>query len=172
MSEFKYGISEFVPLRDKKICEKIRSISRADICKHPNPDFKIQVVKDAEIATLRIQDLFSRIKASDDENKRLVMILPQPHPQYIKVAELINKHRVNCRNLYTFNMDEWADENGNVAPETYPNGFMYAMLNNFYNRIDKSLKPPRNHINGINNKNLKDYSKMMNGKSLVRGLSR
>jgi len=58
-------------------------------------------------------------------------------------------------------MDEWVDEDGNVAPETYPNGFMYAMLNNFYNRIDKELKAPRKQINGINNKNLKDYSKMM-----------
>ena len=161
MSDFKYGISQYVPYTDKRVCEKVRSIKREDICKHPNPDFHIRVVKDDEIAAMRIQDIFNRIKASDDENKRLVMILPQPHPQYIKVAELINKHRVNCRNLYTFNMDEWADEDGNVAPETYPNGFMFAMLNNFYNRLDKDLKPPRKQINGINNKNLKDYSKMM-----------
>ena len=161
MSEFSYGISAFAPFQDRVVCEKVRSIGRADICKHPNPDFHIHVVKDDEIAALRIQDLFNRIKASDCEDKKLVMILPQPHPQYIQVADLINLHRVNCRNLYTFNMDEWADEDGNVAPETYPNGFMYAMLKNFYTRIDEDLRPRLEQIRGINNKNLNDYSKMM-----------
>lgn len=161
MSIFDYGVSQFAPFRDKDVCARIRSITREEIANHPNPDFHIQVVKDDEIAALRINDIFGRIKASDDEDKRLVMILPQPHPQYIKVAELINKHRVNCRNLFTFNMDEWADEAGNVAPETYPNGFMYAMLNNFYYLLDEDLRPPLSQIQGINNRNLNDYAQMM-----------
>jgi len=58
-------------------------------------------------------------------------------------------------------MDEWADEDGNIAPETYPNGFMYAMKNNFYYKLDEDLRPPEDHINGLNNKNLKDYGKMI-----------
>jgi len=161
MSEFRYGVSRFAPFGDRDVCEKIRRITREDICTHANPDFHIRVVRDGEIASLRIADLFGRIKASDEEDKKLVMILPQPHPQYVTVAELINRHRVNCRNLYTFNMDEWADEDGNVAPETYPNGFMHAMLNNFYARIDEDLRPPLKQIQGINNKNLDDYAKMM-----------
>ncbi len=161
MSEFKYGVSENVPIRNREICERVRNIDRADIDKHPNPDFNIRVVNDDDIASLRIHDIFSRIKESDEKDQRLVMILPQPHPQYIKVADLINEHRVNCRNLHTFNMDEWADEDGNVAPDTYPNGFMYAMLHNFYSRIDEDLRPPRNQIHGLNNSNLNDYDKMM-----------
>ena len=161
MKTFEYGISRFVPFQDKEEAERVRRIDYADICRHPNPDFRISVVKDDEIAFLRIHDLFGRIKASDDEDRRLVMILPQPHPQYVKVAYLINRYRVNCRNLYTFNMDEWADENGNVAPETYPNGFMYAMLHNFYALIDEELRPPREQIRGPSNQNLGDYAKLM-----------
>jgi len=161
MAAFTYGVSQFAPCRDRDACEKVRGIRRDDITTHPNPDVAIRVVRDEDIAAMRIEDIFGRIKASDDEDKRLVMILPQPHPQYIKVAELINQHRVSCRNLYTFNMDEWADEDGNVAPETYPNGFMYAMLNNFYSRIDDDLRPPREQIHGINNANLQCYGKMM-----------
>lgn len=161
MSEFKYGVSKFAPFKDGAVCERIRKISREEICNHPNLDFHIQVVRDDEIASMRIQDIFGRIKASDDENRQLVMILPQPHPQYIKIAELINQHRVNCRNLFTFNMDEWADEDGNVAPETYPNGFMYAMLNNFYYRLDEDLRPPLTQIQGLNNRNLNDYASMI-----------
>ncbi len=158
---FKYGISEHVPFRDPDVCEKVRGIDRRDICTHSNPDFHIQVLKDDDIAFLRIHDIFSRIKQSDEKDERLVMILPQPHPQYIKVAHLINSYRVNCRNLHTFNMDEWADEDGNAAPESYPNGFMHAMLSNFYERIDEDLRPPREQVHGLNDENLNDYAKMM-----------
>jgi glucosamine-6-phosphate deaminase len=146
MNTFDYGISRWAPFQDREVAERVRRISYDEIGRHANPDFHIHIVKDDEIAFLRIHDLFGRIKASDDEDRRLVMILPQPHPQYVKVAYLINKYRVNCRNLYTFNMDEWADEDGNVAPETYPNGFMHAMLHNFYTLIDEDLRPPREQI--------------------------
>jgi glucosamine-6-phosphate deaminase len=58
-------------------------------------------------------------------------------------------------------MDEWADQQGNIAPETYPKGFMYAMLHNFYYNLDKNLRPSRDHIQGPSNKNLEDYGKMI-----------
>jgi len=161
MSEFKYGISEWAPFRDPIICEKVRNIKKEDIAKHSNPDFKIKVLKDSDIVFMRIWDIFSRIQKSFQENKKLVLILPQPLTQYNKVAYLINKHRINCKNLYTFNMDEWADEEGNIAPETYKNGFLHAMKKNFYNQIDKELRPPENQIVGPTNKNFKDYDKMM-----------
>jgi glucosamine-6-phosphate deaminase len=161
MDDVKFGISEHVPCRDADVCEKVRAITREEIDKPPNPDVSIEVIPDGDIASRRINDLFARIKASDEQDQRLVMILPQPHPQYIKVAERINEHRVNCRNLYTFNMDEWADEDGRVAPETWPRGFMYAMLHNFYYRIDEELRPAREQIQGVNDKNLNDYGKMM-----------
>lgn len=45
-----------------------------------------------------------RIKESDVQNKKLVMILPNPAPAiYSAVAEIINRFRINCRNVYTFN---------------------------------------------------------------------
>lgn len=161
MEKFKHGISKWVPFGDSKICEKVRNIKKEDITKHTSPDFKIKVIKDSDIAFMRIWDIFSRIKKASEEDKRLVMILPQPHPQYSKVAYLINKFKVSCKNLYTFNMDEWADEDGNIAPETYPNGFLYAMKNNFYYKLDKDLRPPEDQIVGPTNKNFKDYAKMI-----------
>jgi 6-phosphogluconolactonase/glucosamine-6-phosphate isomerase/deaminase len=161
MDNFKYKISKWVPFQDPDVCKKIRSIKQEDLCSHPNRNLKIEIVKDDEFAFRRVYDIFFRIKQAADEDKKLVLILPQPHPQYIKVAYLVNKFRVNCSRLYTFNMDEWADEDGNIAPETWPNGFMYAMKNNFYNRLDKDLRPPEDNIQGPTNKNLKDYGKMI-----------
>ena len=161
MAEFSYGVSGFAPFQDRDVCERVRNVDRRDICTHSNPDFNIQVLKDDDIAFLRIHDIFSRIQESDEKDEKLVMILPQPHPQYVKVAHLINRYRVSCRNLHTFNMDEWADEDGNAAPETYPNGFMYAMLNRFYARIDEDLRLPRDQVHGPTHRNINDYAKMM-----------
>jgi glucosamine-6-phosphate deaminase len=89
------------------------------------------------------------------------MIIPNPAPLYSKVAYLINKFKVNCRNLHTFNMDEYADENGNIAAEEWQKGLMYAALHNFYYQIDEKLRPPRAQIQGFTNKNIMDYSKMI-----------
>jgi len=161
MNKFEFKPSEWVPFRNPKICKKIRNIKRENITNHPNPEVKIRVIKDDDMDFMGVWDIFSRIKGAYEENKKLVLILPQPHPQYRKLAYLINKHKINCKNLYTFNMDEWADEDGNIAPETYKKGFLYAMMNNFYYNIDKKLRPPKNQILGPTNKNFNDYGKMI-----------
>ena len=159
--KFEFDPSKFLAFRDKKVLEKVRNIKREDITKHPNPDFKIRVLKDNEFDFNVIMDIFYRIKMAADKGEKIVFILSQPEPIYKYVADLINKFRVNCKHLHTFNMDEWADENGNVAPETYFAGFMNACKRNFYNRIDKDLRPPEKQIHGPTTKNLKDYGKML-----------
>ena len=160
-SSFSYQPADFLPVRDSELCARVRGVTRDQICEHPNPDLSIRVIPDEEIAFQRINDIFYRIKRSDDEDTRLVLILPQPHPQYEKVAYLINKHRVSCRNLHTFNMDEWADQDGVAAPETWPNGFMYFMKNHFWARIDADLRQPEGQVHGPTDRNMNDYGKMM-----------
>lgn len=163
MKKFDFEPSKWIPFRDKEIIEKVRAIKKEDIVKHSNPDFNIKVVKDNMIEVIWIADMFYRIKNASDEGKKLVLILPNPAQTYIKVAYLINKFNVNCKNLYTFNMDEYADENGNVAPETYPQGFLHAVKNYFYYQIDEKLRPPERQITGFTTKNVKHYGEMIAG---------
>ena len=105
--------------------------------------------------------MFYRIKEAAENNRKLVLILPNPVPSYRKVAYLINKFRINCRNLYTFAMDEYANEDGVIAPESWRQGFTYAMMHNFYYQIDEDLRPPKSQFHGMSNKNINDYSKMI-----------
>ena len=161
MGSFSYSPSKWIPYRNKEVIERVRKIKREDISKHNNPDYKIRVVRDDEIEFIWVTDMFYRIKKASDEGRRLVLILPNPVFCYRKVAYLINKFRVDCKNLYTFNMDEYADEDGNIATETFPQGFMRALKNYFYYNINKELRPPENQIIGFTNKNLKDYGKMI-----------
>jgi glucosamine-6-phosphate deaminase len=139
----------------------VRKIKRDDLTKHSNPKFRIRIVNDDDAEFLFIADMFYRIKEAADTEKRVIFILPNPVPSYRKVAHLINKFKVNCRHLYAFAMDEYANEHGVIAPETWRQGFMYAMMNNFYYQIDESLRPPANHFIAPNNKNIDDYGKMI-----------
>ena len=161
MKNFQFGISKWAPFQDMEVCERVRKIKREEITRHDNPNLRIEVVPDDQISFRRVTDIFQRIKSAAEEERELVLIMPNPHPQYIKVTHLINKFRVNCKNLYIFNMDEWADEEGNTAPETWPNGLMYGMLNYFYHNIDQELRPPRDHIQGPTTRNINDLAAMI-----------
>jgi len=161
LNGFSYGITQWAPYRDEFVTKRVRNTTREDFLNYPNKNVSISIIPDDDIAFMRINYIFSEIKKAADQNRSLVLILPQPHPQYRKVADLCNLHQVSCKNLYTFNMDEWADEEGNSAPETWPNSFMHAMKNNFYYRLEKHLRPPEDHIQGPTSKNLKDIPKMM-----------
>lgn len=161
MEKFDYSPSKHVPFRDKEVLERVRKIKRKDITKHPNPDLKIQVVKDFDVWFMFMMDIFFRIKEAAEKGEKLVMILPQPWPLYEKVAYLINRSRINCKDLYTFNMDEYANEDGVIAPESWPFGFTHALKKYFYSKIDKDLRPTENQMIGITNENFKDYGKMI-----------
>ena len=160
-ADFKYNPSSYVPFKDKKILEKMRDITREDFSNHPNPNLDVKVIPDANLQFMYFEDIFFRIKDAMESGQRLVMILPQPWPFYEKVAQLINRCKIDCKNLYTFNMDEYADENGNIAPESWPWGFTHALKKYFYNNLDPKLRPSENQMIGLTNENLKDYGKMI-----------
>jgi 6-phosphogluconolactonase/glucosamine-6-phosphate isomerase/deaminase len=161
MSDFKFEPASWIPFRDMAVVERVRAIKREDITRHPNPKYHIRVVPDADVMWHWAADMVARIQASDRENRRVVLILPNPCHGYRFVATLINRLRINCRNLVVFAMDEWADQDGNIAPESWPAGFGHALLKHFYSNIDAELRPPRQQINIFTNQNVKSYSQMM-----------
>ncbi len=161
MKTFDFSPSPWVPFKDKQEINRVLNISREDIEKHPNPDFKIKVVPDVDVDPIWITDMFCRIKHSSDTGEKLVMILPNPDPGYRHVARLINACNLDCRNIHAFAMDEYADEHGNIAPEEWEFGFTHSMMKYFYYEIDEKLRPPKKQIVGFTNKNLKDYGKMI-----------
>ncbi|NLC40835.1 MAG: hypothetical protein GX763_07975 [Clostridiaceae bacterium] len=158
--EFTFEPSEWIPFKDKEVLERCRNIKREDMEKHENPDFKIKIVPD--YSGIVIADMVLRMKESDDEDKTLVMVLPNPDPSgYSQVAEVVNQRRINCRNVNLVIMDEWADESGNIAPVTYKAGFSYSCLKYFVNQIDEDLRMPMENVIYPTNENKNDYSKII-----------
>ncbi len=160
--EFNYQMSDFLPFRDMKVCEKVRNIKKEDLCKHPNKNFKIRIIEDQTVFGFSfLTDIVAGIKRSLDEGRQYVIILPAPNPQYALVSHMINQLNISCKHVHTFNMDEYADENGNSAPKSWKGGFQYWMYKDLFDRIKPELRMPDNQINFPSTQNVNDYTKMI-----------
>ncbi|MCD6155723.1 MAG: hypothetical protein J7J32_01575 [Candidatus Atribacteria bacterium] len=163
MSTFRYSLAKFIPFQDQKECERVRKITKEEITKHPNPEFKIRIIENKEDFYFQFAlDIVTRIVEAREKNQKLVLILPVgPMPQYPIAAEMINKLRIPMDHVYTFNMDEYADEEGNTAPITWPGSFQKAMWDSFFLKIDPKLRPPEKNIHFPTKEVLNDYAKMI-----------
>jgi glucosamine-6-phosphate deaminase len=146
--DFRYSLARFIDFRDIAECERVRAIPRDRITEHPNPDFRISVVDDADLFYRRFaEDLVGRIRAARDRGERFVVILPVgPTPQFRIAADMINREQLSLAHVHTFNMDEYADEDGRTAPPTWPGSFQRAMWEQFFGLIEEQLRPPEHQI--------------------------
>jgi glucosamine-6-phosphate deaminase len=160
---FKYQLAKFLPFKDEAACAHVRAIRRDDITCHSNPDFKISVIDDkTEFYSAFALDIVTRIRAKAAAGEKFVAIFPAgPMPQYSIAAQMINKLRISCKHVHSFNMDEYADENGNSAPLDWPGSFQQAMLAKFWNAIAADLRPPMSQIHFPSTKTLPDYGRMI-----------
>src|SRR5918911_1556172 len=134
---FTYNLARFIPFRDLAACERVRAIRREDLTKHPNPAFHIRIMDEATPFYFEFAlDIVRRIRQAADEGRRFVGIFPVgPMPQYAFAARLINDLNLSLRHVHTFNMDEYADQDGNTAPADWPGSFQKAMWDSFFSRI-------------------------------------
>lgn len=161
---FQFTPAEFVPFKDREVCERVRKMSGKELEKHEDwqhPEFNVKVIMNPH--PILISTLFSRLKAASEAGKRFSMILGNPEPEtYIPLAQLINYFKVDCSKVHIFAEDEWADEAGNVAPETYEAGFVHSMLKYFVYQIDEKLRMPLENVHYPTTKNINDYSNIIN----------
>ena len=160
MTGFQYDLSPFIAFRDRAACERVRAIPRARLAEHPNPDFRVAVVDAADDFYTRFAaDLVGRVRTARDEGRDFVAILPVgPMPQYEIAARMINEERLSLRHVHTFNMDEYANEDGVSAPASWPGSFQRAMVEGFFGLIDAELRPPEDQIHFPTTDALGDYS--------------
>ena len=158
--EFTYDLSRFISFRDREACERVRRITRSELVRHPSPEFQIRIIDEpAAFYRAFAEDIVSRIRAARDEARPFVAIVPVgPMPQYELAAGLINAERLSLAHVHTFNMDEYANEDGVTAPVTWPGSFQRAMLDRFFARVDPELRPPESQIHFPTTDALTDYS--------------
>ena len=162
--EFRFKPAAWLPHSELPLeeLERVRNIKREDMEYTNENGYSVKVVIDPTLHM--VQDMFYRILMSDLEDKPFSMICPNQWPgAYSAVANMLNKFNVSARNVHAFAMDEWADEDGNVAPLTYGAGLGYSFMNHFYGRIREDLRPPVDHwhVHTNENKGTGVYSRMI-----------
>ncbi len=166
-TRFAFKPADYVPFKDREICERVRVLDKAGLEKHEDwqhPEFNVKVIMNPH--PILIATLFARLKAASEAGKPFSMILGNPEPDtYLPLTQLINYFQVDCRNVYLIAEDEWADDQGNVAPVTYEAGFVHSLLKYFYYQIDPKLRMPMDHVIFPTTKNINDYSEIINDKT-------
>ncbi len=160
---FMPALAKFADFQDAKACAKVRAIKKSQMKKHPKKHFKIDIIDTTEeFYAAFAMDIVTRIIQARDENRQCVLILPVgPVPQYAIAAKIINDLKIDCSHLVTFNMDEYADENGQTAPAEWEGSFATAMWANFFGRLNKKLRPCDENIHFPDSDNINDYSAMI-----------
>ena len=80
-TKFDFQPHDFVPFKDKKVCEYVRSLSGKDLEKREpwwHPEFDVKVIMNPH--PILIATLFSRLKAASEAGKTFTMILGNPSP--------------------------------------------------------------------------------------------
>ena len=99
-------------------------------------------------------EIAQQIKLARERGEKLAMIIPVgPMGMYRWAVYFLKEWNVCCDHCYTFNMDEWADENGNTLPNTDPAAFEFCMKQAFFNPLGE-LTIPESQRNFATKENL------------------
>lgn len=100
-------------------------------------------------------EIAREIRAAKDAGKKIAFILPVgPMGMYRWAVYFLTEWNVDCKHVYCFNMDEWADRDGNTI--TGEASFQTAMENAFYNPLGE-LTVPKDQRNFATKDNLPTY---------------
>ena len=119
-------------------CEK--GVAREDFW---NKDFNpVECDNINDFDTYMGHEIAMQIKLAREEGKKLAMILPVgPMGMYKWAVYFLTNWKIKCDHVYTFNMDEWADADGNTLPSDNTASFEYSMKQAFFNPLGEYTIP-------------------------------
>lgn len=102
-------------------------------------------------------EIANEIRMANAENRKIAFILPVgPMGMYKWAVYFLKEWNESCENVWCFNMDEWADGEGNTLESTDHASFEYSMKEAFFNKLGK-LTVPESQRNFATKTNLPTY---------------
>lgn len=102
-------------------------------------------------------EIAMQIKLAGEAGQKLAMILPVgPMGMYKWAVYFLKAWKVDCKHVYTFNMDEWSDAEGNTLPSDNSASFEYSMKQAFFNPLGE-YTIPESQRNFATKENLPTY---------------
>jgi len=159
-SLFDFEPALWLPTKDKAVLEYCRNIKREEREITNDNGYSVRVVPHPSSAVTA--ELFNWIYRSDVEDKKTVIVFPNSWRNiYIAAVQMCNRFNISGRNIHAFCMDEYADENGNVAPITYSASLGGSFLREFYLSFREDLRPPLSQMHYYTNENIGHYSELI-----------
>ncbi len=123
-----------------------------------NKDFNpIPCATLGEFETYMGHEIAMQIKLAKEKGEKIAFILPVgPMGMYKWVVFFLREWKIACDHVYTFNMDEWSDGEGNTLPSDNPGAFQYAMENALFNPLGE-YTVPKEQRNFATKENLPTY---------------
>ena len=123
-----------------------------------NKDFApVECTNLEEFGAYMGHEIAMQIKLTKEEGRKLILILPVgPMGMYKWAVYFLQQLNVDCKHVYGFNMDEWADAEGNTLPSSDPAAFQNAMTEAFYGPLGE-LTIPENQRNFATKENIVTY---------------
>lgn len=124
-----------------------------------HPDFvAVPVLNVAEMDAAMGNAIADQIEQTRKAGQKLAIILPVgPMGMYKIVVRRLKASGTKCDHVTTFNMDEWADRDGNTMPADQNASFEYAMNEAFFGPLGE-LTVPKNQRNFASKINLPTYA--------------
>jgi glucosamine-6-phosphate deaminase len=102
----------------------------------------------ADFDTFMGHEIAREIQLTGQAGRPLAIILPVgPMGMYRWAVYFLKEWGVSCAHVHGFNMDEWADKDGNTLPADNAGAFQYAMEQAFYGPLGSLTVPkPQRHF--------------------------
>ena len=134
-------------------CDK--GIAREDFWHKDFTPVECENVNDFD--TLMGHEIALKIKNARDNGEKLAIILPVgPMGMYKWAVYFLKAWNVKCDHVYTFNMDEWSDSEGNTLSSDNPASFEFSMKQAFFDKLGENTIPPEQR-NFATKENLPTY---------------
>ena len=159
-SLFDFNPPAWLPIQDKEVLERCRNIRREEMEITNENGYSIRVVPHPQSAITA--ELFNWIWRSDVEDKKTVIVFPNSWRNvYTAAVQMCNTFNVSGRNIHAFCMDEWADQDGNVAPISYGPSLGGSFMREFYLQFREDLRPKLSQMHYYTNENFPYYSDLI-----------
>ncbi len=110
-----------------------------------------------EFDTYMGHEIALEIKKARENGEKIAFILPVgPMGMYKWAVYFLKQWNIKCDHVYTFNMDEWSDADGNTLPANDPAAFQNAMCDALFNPLGE-LTVPECQRNFATKENLPTY---------------
>lgn len=85
-------------------------------------------------------EIAMQVKETYEQGRKIAIILPVgPMGMYKWAAYFLNEWKIPCNHVTTFNMDEWADGEGNTLSSDDPASFEYSMKEAFFGKLNSTV---------------------------------